>query len=564
MKPPHEINLDVKEGDELIDRIKASNLSASDQQLLSQLIRVYFWLTLALKETKISMSRLKKLLFGSGSGQSESPAPESSKQDEGTADKSAPATSEAKERDSAESSRSREGKPGEPERRPSQEKLLGHGRKKASDYPGAERVMCLHPQVRVGEICPLCGQGKLYALPSSLTIRIDGQSLLTAVCYELEKLRCATCLAVFSTPLPPEAGEEKYSDRARAVLALSHYYLGLPFHRLAEYQQLLGVPVADATQWAEVERLAEVVEAVFDQLKTEAAQAPLIYQDDTPVRIQSVHTANRQARQAAEAGLGPSPERTGQHTTGLVAECESARVVLYLAGREHAGENLDAILTRRDPALPPPQVMSDALSANRTEALTASIFCLAHGQRQFSDIEEYFPKPCRRVLDDLSAVFDLDAFTRERALDPLQRLRFHQRYSESIMTELHEWLEQQIQGGEVEPNSSLGKAMKYLLKHWVKLTRFLHWEGAPLDNNLVERTLKLMIRQRRNSLFYASEHGARVASCLTSLIATAVEAGVNVLDYLVTLQQHRAELVEAPAHWLPWTCRQSVAGLQTS
>ena len=72
--------------------------------------------------------------------------------------------------------------------------------------------------------------------------------------------------------------------------------------------------------------------------------------------------------------------------------------------------------------------------------------------------------------------------------------------------------------------------------HWETLTRFLSVPGAPLDNNLVERALKLFIRQRKNSLFYATEYSAYIASVLTSLIATCLHAGVNALEYLVAFK----------------------------
>ena len=81
---------------------------------------------------------------------------------------------------------------------------------------------------------------------------------------------------------------------------------------------------------------------------------------------------------------------------------------------------------------------------------------------------------------------------------------------------------------------------------------FLHEPGAPIDNNLAERALKLAIRQRKNSLFYATEHSAYIASILTSVIATCVQAGVNALDYLVALQEHRQEVFVNPRAWLPW------------
>src|SRR4029434_9339203 len=73
-----------------------------------------------------------------------------------------------------------------------------------------------------------------------------------------------------------------------------------------------------------------------------------------------------------------------------------------------------------------------------------------------------------------------------------------------------------------------------------------------LDNNVAERALKLAIRQRKNSLFYASEHSAYIASILTSVLATCVQAGVNALDYLVAVQEHRQEVFATPSAWLPW------------
>ena len=111
----------------------------------------------------------------------------------------------------------------------------------------------------------------------------------------------------------------------------------------------------------------------------------------------------------------------------------------------------------------------------------------------------------------------------------------------------------------VEPNSSLGKAIAYMQGHWETLTRFLHLPGAPIDNNLCERSLKLFIRQRKNSLFYKTEHSAYVASVLTSLIATCVQAGVNAVDYLVALQEHRHEVFLHPAAWLPWNYARRLA-----
>jgi len=53
-----------------------------------------------------------------------------------------------------------------------------------------------------------------------------------------------------------------------------------------------------------------------------------------------------------------------------------------------------------------------------------------------------------------------------------------------VMERLKEWLQNQLSQRRVEPNSSMGKAIAYMLNHWEPLTLFLRVPGAPLDNNL--------------------------------------------------------------------------------
>lgn len=333
------------------------------------------------------------------------------------------------------------------------------------------------------------------------------------------------------------------------MLVLGRSYLGVPLYRLEGYQAMVGVPVSDATQWDQIERVAECAYPVFEQLKSLAAQGEVIYQDDTSVRIVSLIAENRQAQ--AE---GTPPERTGMYTTALVAQQGTQTICLYCAGRAHAGENLAALLTQREPHREKPIVMSDALSANETaEEALIRCHCLAHGRRKFSELEDVFPEECAVVIEALKHVFDHEEEARVQPMSAAARLGYHQAYSGPIMTQLKHWLDQQYAERTVEPDSSLGKAIAYLRGHWPTLTRFLSVPGVPLDNNLVERALKLIIRQRKNSLFYATEHRASIASLLTSLIATCAHAGVNALEYLVALQDHRTAVVRDPAAWLPWT-----------
>ena len=79
------------------------------------------------------------------------------------------------------------------------------------------------------------------------------------------------------------------------------------------------------------------------------------------------------------------------------------------------------------------------------------------------------------------------------------------------MKSLNSWFHEQLDQNLVEPNSGLGQAIRYMIKHWNALTLFLKVPNVPLDNNLCERALRKAILHRKNSLFYKTEHGARVA-----------------------------------------------------
>lgn len=125
------------------------------------------------------------------------------------------------------------------------------------------------------------------------------------------------------------------------------------------------------------------------------------------------------------------------------------------------------------------------------------------------------------------------------------------------MKSLHQYMTQQLESKQVEPNDSLGVAMRYMLKHWYELTQFLRVAGAPLDNNVLERALKIPIRGRRTWLFYKTKYGAMVGSVLTSIIYTCELAGINPQTYLTALQKHKNQVVKEPNRWLPWNYQEN-------
>ena len=184
--------------------------------------------------------------------------------------------------------------------------------------------------------------------------------------------------------------------------------------------------------------------------------------------------------------------------------------------------------------------------------------CLAHGRRQFVEVADRFPEECRHVLESLSVIYRNDAIARERNLSPEERLLFHQAESGPTMEELHVWLVRQFDDRLVEPNSALGGAISYLLKHWEKLTLFLRVAGRRWTIISASGRLKKAIRHRRNSLFYKTCHGAHVGDVFMSLIHTCELCGANPFDYLTELDRHAGEAAANPQNWMPWNYQKSL------
>jgi hypothetical protein len=141
-------------------------------------------------------------------------------------------------------------------------------------------------------------------------------------------------------------------------------------------------------------------------------------------------------------------------------------------------------------------------------------------------------------------------------MNPAERLAHHQEKSAPVMRVLREWIDRQLDEVRVEPNSDLGKALRYWRRHWDRLTLWLRDGEAPLDNNLAEQALRKVVLLRKNSLFFKTERGAEVGDILTSLIQTCRLNGVDAWEYLLTIIREEAEAAQYPERYLPWNYRE--------
>ena len=318
----------------------------------------------------------------------------------------------------------------------------------------------------------------------------------------------------------------------------------------------MGIPLPAATQWDLVKGAAKTLTPAHEELLHQAAQASVLYNDDTTMKVLQLTRKQRAAALADDA----DGERTGVFTSGIVATQTGRQIALFFTGVRHAGENLAAVLARRNTDLPAPIQMCDGLSRNiPSEFDTILSQCLAHARRKYVELTETFPAEVRFVLETLREVYITDARAREQNLDPAQRLALHQAQSAAPMKALEQWMQRQFEERLIEPNSALGAAILYMQKRWSELTLFLRVAGAPLDNNTSERALKKAILHRKNALFYRTLAGAHVGDVFMSLIHTAELNHIAPFDYLLALQRHAAELAANPAAWMPWTYQATLA-----
>lgn len=527
--------------DEIIHVIRASSLPQHVKDFIINCVEMALWFPSVLQKKNISLSRLRIMLFGKGHAPKKRDA----------AHINDAATKLAKEHSQPQTTTETiEATVNAPvletvETTGAKEKKLGHGRMGHALYEASHEISLKITEVKMGDACPHHCGGKLYEYNPNkprVLIRIKGQNFAHVTKYTVEQLRCNLCHSLIQAEIPPEVGDDKYDSSFKSWLILQKYFVAVPFYRQEAFQKMVNFPLSDSTQWDLVEQAAGCCYRLFDVLKAEAANGELIHNDDTALRIQQI---------IQEHKYNPDAKRTGMFTSGFIAEHAGHRIALFLNGTQHAGENLGDILKKRNKDSPPIIQMCDALSCNVAKGIeTILANCLSHGFRKFQDIVDFFPVPCMTIMKLLSLVYEQDEQT--KGMSDLERLLHHQQHSQPAMEQLKSYMQALFDEKLVEPNSELGKAIKYMQNHWHKLTRFLCVAGAPLCNNIVERALKIAIRNRKAAFFYRTVYSANIGGMLTSIIYTCHLAGENPHHYLTMLQQHSTAVQQDPQAWLPW------------
>jgi transposase len=252
----------MSELEAILERSKTTPMSEEEYQKLHAAMETLVFLTQELEKKRVSVQRLKQLLFGVTT-ETTRKVMERILDEAGKEGKCGDGVGEGKETES-------------------RQKAKGHGRNGAEEYVGAEKIRVPHESLKAGDACPNCKKGTVYqSVEPGHLVRIKGQAPLGATVYELQKLRCNLCGEIFTAQTPPGVGSDKYDAESASMIALLKYGSGLPFNRIERLEGSLGIPLPAATQWEIVEQSAAAIEPVFEELVHQAAQGQVLHNDDS-------------------------------------------------------------------------------------------------------------------------------------------------------------------------------------------------------------------------------------------------------------------------------------------
>jgi transposase len=170
--------------------------------------------------------------------------------------------------------------------------------------------------------------------------------------------------------------------------------------------------------------------------------------------------------------------------------------------------------------------LGDPKKTNQPWCIT---YCWTHWRRRFVEYSRTTASPiCTEMKERIRQLYTIEAEIRGK--DPVTRRAVRQKLSKPIVDALRPWLEAQL---EMLPSSlDLARHIRYGLKRWAGLTRFLDDGRIEMDTNAVENAIRPIPLTRKNALFAGSDDGAVTSARMASLIGTCKLNHVNPQAYL--------------------------------
>jgi transposase len=385
--------------------------------------------------------------------------------------------------------------------------------------------------------CPECGNAR-GEIGVETTEQYDYKPAEVFVIeHQQVKYACKCCQGeVCQAAKPPQPIERGLPGPGLlAQIIDDKYRYHLPLNRSEERMKRLGAPLTRSTMCDWMAASAELLTPLWEMLKKHVLQSKVLHTDDTTVPVRDeTRSTHRYGRLWDYIGDADHPGIVFDYTTTHARDGPAA----FLKGfkgflQADAYGAYDGIYT--------------GSSGDIVE-----VGCWAHARNKFADAQKTDPERALAAKAWVRRLYDVE--DEAKPLTSAERLRLRQEKSMPVLASFRQWLESQKP--EVLPKSPLAAAIGYVFNQWEALTRYTTDGDLHIDNNVSERTLKLIGMGRLNWLFVGGDNGGRTAAVLFSFTATCkyldIDSFAYLRDVLGRLPSHPAERLEEllPHRWL--------------
>ena len=343
------------------------------------------------------------------------------------------------------------------------------------------------------------------------------------------KYSCSKCHGDIQTApvLPRITPGGSYSDEMTIDASLAKYCDLIPMDRYAAMAAREGMENLPPQSLIEgSHHLANFVEPAYEKIGQEIMSEEVVHADETPHRMLEGDEKSNWFLWGFSTLETAYFEIHNTRSGDVALELLKHSKCRYLISDVYSGYGKAVRLVNK----------------YRTEQLLEIIknaFCNSHCRRNFKKAEVHFPEEAEFFIKLYKEIYKLEAEARGQAPPKILEIRFQMK---TYFKEMQEWAVRNLNS--YSSKSSLGKAMKYLLRNYVGLTLFLSTPQIPIDNNQEERLLRSPVVGRKTWLGTHSKRGAKTAAILFSLVESCKLIKVNPREYF-------KKLVEAVHHGKP-------------
>lgn len=392
-----------------------------------------------------------------------------------------------------------------------EKKQTGHGRR---EQPELEVIEQVHVQDVEDETCDLCGghlaASKGFFEESEEIDVIERRFVIKKHRRQKYKCECGSCIKAAPGPLKLFEGA-RYSVGVAVHVAIAKYADHLPLERQVRGMLRDGLSIDSQTLWDQINTLARLLQPAYERLKAHVLNQPVIGVDETHWKLMGEK--------------GKKKGGKGKRWQAWAICCPHA--VHYSIEGSRSAETAMSILEGFNGV-----ALTDGYSAYESVKKQGGRFtlahCWAHVRRKFVEVEEQQPGRCTEVLDLIGQLYEIEREAKDKPPDEVLALRKER--SQNVVLAIQKWALE----AEALPESSLGRAIKYMGSLWDGLRVFLDDPLVGLDNNGTERALRGVVVGRKNHYGSRSVRGTEVAAILYSLIESAKLASVGPHTYLKT------------------------------